>query len=297
VSEQAVAKAPAPSRVGATILTGTGQGFALPGSAQFWLILPALLVALVVFALPVGWLLAQSVLEPEFGLQNFQQIWEVPLYFRLISNTLEVSAITTLLCVLLAYPVAHAMVAYPRYTKLLIFIVLIPFWSSVLVRTFAWMVILQNNGLIAQFLRWTGLVETAPELIFNRTGVLIGMVQVLLPFTIFPLYGALKSLDPRLMQAASCLGAPPLRAFWRVQLPLILPGIATGAILVFVMALGFFVTPALLGGRRDLMIAKMIQLEIEQNASWGMAAALSLILLVLTLVLMVLAQTFSRRKG
>ena len=248
----------------------------------------------VVFAVPVGALLMRSASDPVWGLQNFRSLWEEPVYASLIRNTVQISLATTIGCILLAYPFAHVMATQPRLTRLLTLVVLIPFWSSILVRSFAWMVLLQNNGIINESLLWLGVIGQPLELIFNRTGVLIGMVHVLLPFVVFPLYGSIRAMDPALMPAAACLGAGPVRAFLRVQLPLTLPGLATGAVLVFVMALGFFITPALLGGRRDAVIARMIQLQVSQLGDWGMAATLSLVLLVATLLLLGATQLLVR---
>ncbi len=259
------------------------------------LLLPALAFAVVLFVVPVGTLLLRSVADPAWGLDNFRTILGEPLYRGLILNTVQISLVTTAFCLLLGYPVAHVMATSPRLTRLLTFVVLVPFWSSILVRTFAWMVLLQNNGLINRFLLWTGLAAQPVEMIFNRTGVLIGMVQVLLPFVIFPLYGAIKAMNPALMPAASLLGASPVRAFLRVQLPLTMPGLVSGATLVFVMALGFYVTPALLGGRRDVVIAKMIQMQVSQFGDWGIAGALSLVLLAATLSLLGASRLAARR--
>jgi putative spermidine/putrescine transport system permease protein len=271
-------------------LTASG----LTNRASRFLLLPATLLVLFVFAIPVAWLLSRSVSDPDWGFENFRTMLQEPVYLGLMRNTVEIGVATTVLCVLLGYPVAHVMATCPRVTRLLTFVVLVPFWSSILVRTFAWMVLLQNNGVINRMLLWTGLVQQPVEMIFNRTGVLIGMVQVLLPFAIFPLYGSIRAIDPTLMPAAACMGATPMRAFLRVQLPLTLPGLTAGATLVFVLALGYFVTPALLGGRRDVVIARMIQMEIGQFGDWGVAAALSLVLLVATLSLLGLSRLLAR---
>jgi putative spermidine/putrescine transport system permease protein len=273
-------------------LTGGGP---TSRASHLLLVLPATLFVLVVFALPVAWLLSRSVSDPAWGLDNFRTVLREPVYLGLMRNTVQISVATTVLCVLLGYPVAHVMATCPRLTRLLTFVVLVPFWSSVLVRTFAWMVLLQNNGLINRALLGSGLVRQPIEMIFNRTGVLIGMVQVLLPFVIFPLYGSIRAIDPALMPAAACMGATPARAFLRVQLPLTIPGLTTGATLVFVLSLGYFVTPALLGGRRDVVIARMIQMEIGQFGDWGVAAALSLVLLVATLSLLGFSRLLVRR--
>ena len=250
--------------------------------ARGFLVLPALLIVGVLFAYPVSWLLILSVTDPEPGLQNFRKLIEASIYFKALWNTVIISGSVTLLCVLLGYPIAYAMAhAGERHRRLLIFVVLVPFWSSILVRTFAWMVLLQQKGLINKTLiDYLGIIETPLTLIYNRTGVLIGMSHILLPFMILPLYAVLSRIEPNLSQAASSLGAPPVRNFLRVYLPLSLPGLLAGSVLVFVMGLGYYITPALLGGPGDTMIAQLIEMQIADFGNWGLAGALAVVLLL-----------------
>ena len=250
--------------------------------ARGFLVLPALLIVGVLFAYPVSWLLILSVTDPEPGLQNFRKLIEASIYFKALWNTVIISGSVTLLCVLLGYPIAFAMAhAGERHRRLLIFVVLVPFWSSILVRTFAWMVLLQQKGLINKTLiEYLGIIETPLTLIYNRTGVLIGMSHILLPFMILPLYAVLSRIEPNLSQAASSLGAPPVRNFLRVYLPLSLPGLLAGSVLVFVMGLGYYITPALLGGPGDTMIAQLIEMQIADFGNWGLAGALAVVLLL-----------------
>jgi putative spermidine/putrescine transport system permease protein len=250
--------------------------------ARGWLVVPAVLLVGVLFAYPVSWLLVLSATDPEPGLRNFTTLLESPVYLKALWNTILISGSVTLLCVLLGYPIAYAMAhAGERLRRLLIFIVLIPFWSSILVRTFAWMVLLQQKGLINRTLiEYLGLIETPLTLIYNRTGVLIGMSHILLPFMILPLYSVLNRIEPSLSQAAASLGAPPVRNFARVYLPLSLPGLIAGSVLVFVMGLGYYITPALLGGPGDVMIAQLIEMQIADFGNWGLAGALALVLLL-----------------
>jgi putative spermidine/putrescine transport system permease protein len=171
--------------------------------------------------------------------------------------------------------------ASERVRRLLIFVVLIPFWSSILVRTFAWMVLLQQKGLINKTLvDYLGLIDKPLTLIYNRTGVLIGMSHILLPFMVLPLYSVLTRIEPNLAQAAASLGAPPHRNFLRIYLPLSLPGLVAGGVLVFVIGLGYYITPALLGGPGDTMIAQLIEMQIADFGNWGVAGALAVILLL-----------------
>lgn len=250
--------------------------------ARGWLVLPALLIVGVFFAYPVSWLLMLSVTDPELGLQNFRKLIEASIYFKALWNTVIISGSVTLLCVLLGYPIAYAMAHVgEQRRRLLIFVVLVPFWSSILVRTFAWMVLLQQKGLINKTLvDYLGVIETPLTLIYNRTGVLIGMSHILLPFMILPLYSVLSRIEPNLSHAAAGLGAPPVRNFLRVYLPLSLPGLLAGSVLVFVMGLGYYITPALLGGPGDAMIAQLIEMQIADFGNWGLAGALAVVLLL-----------------
>ncbi|MFH5924724.1 ABC transporter permease [Roseomonas xinghualingensis] len=256
---------------------------------RFWLLLPALLVLLVTFVLPVGGLLARAFTQPEPGFQNFALLWERPVYLQVIWNTVMISAAATPVALILGFPVAHAMAhGSPRTRRLLIFLVLIPFWTSLLVRSFATVILLQRRGPLNTLLMNIGVIDTPLPLIYNLTGVLLGAVQTLLPFVIFPLYSSMKRIDPSLMQAALTLGAGPVRAFLRVYLPLSLPGLMTGATLVFISMLGYFVIPALLGGPQETMVAQMIQDQIAQLGSWGVAGAMSFVLLAITAGLLAL---------
>ncbi|GAB5467018.1 MAG: ABC transporter permease [Rhodospirillales bacterium] len=250
-------------------------------SPKHSLVLPAVALVSVCFIYPVLWLLARSVSDPVFGLQNYATIFEKTIYLDVLWNTVAISGSTTLLCLLIGFPVAYSMVhARPWVRRLLIFAVLIPFWTSILVRTFAWLVILQRGGMINDVLLGIGLIAEPLEIVYNRIGVLIGMVQVLLPFLVFPLYSVMSRIDGSYVKAAANLGAPPLRAFLRVYLPLTLPGVLTGGMLVFIISLGYFITPALLGGRRDTMVAQLIYQRIDEFGDWPLAAALAVVLLI-----------------
>jgi putative spermidine/putrescine transport system permease protein len=250
---------------------------------RIWLLVPAVLILLVAFIGPVTWLLSRAFTQPRPGFENFIELWDHPVYLRVIWNTVLISAITTPICVALGFPVAHAMTyGSPRTRRWLIFLVLLPFWTSLLVRTFATVILLQRNGPLNAMLLGFGMIERPLPLLYNMTGLLIGAIQVLLPFVIFPLHASMMKIEPSCMQAALTLGANPVRAFLRVYLPLTLPGLMTGATLVFISVLGYFVTPAMLGGIRQLMVAQLIQDQIGQFGDWGMAGALSLVLLLAT---------------
>jgi len=245
-----------------------------------WLVVPGLVLLLVVFAYPVGSLLLRSFSDPVWGLQNFRAIIEQPVYFKALANTVVISGSVTLICLFAGYPLAYSMAqATGRLKRLLIFAVLIPFWSSILVRTFAWLVILQQRGLINRSMINLGIIDTPITMVHNRIGVLVGMVHILLPFMVLPLYAVMSRIDRTYSSAAASLGAPPVKNFIRVYLPMSWPGAINGIVLVFVMGLGYFITPALLGGAGDAMIAQLIEAEVSDLGRWGVAGALALVLL------------------
>lgn len=256
-----------------------------------FLIVPAVAVLLAAFGLPVGWLLLRSVSTPVWGLQNFVYVFERPVYLQVLLNTAAISAVVTLCCALIGYPFAYTMAnGSERTRRLLTFLVLIPFWTSILVRSFGWVVLLQRRGLVNQLLVATGLADQPLQLVYNRFGTLVGMVHILLPFMVFPLYTVMTRIDPSYAHAASTLGAGPVRAFIRSYLPLSMPGLFTGATLVFISALGYFITPALLGGPRDMMIAQLIEQQVSNFGNWGVAGALSVLLLLAATVVLVAAR-------
>jgi putative spermidine/putrescine transport system permease protein len=271
----------------------------LPGTRSGWgvvLVLPAALFLLVGFAWPVLQLLARGFTEPSLGLTNYWVVIGRPVFARTLWNTVVISATVDFFCFLIGYPVAYTMAtAGPRLRRLLIFAVLIPFWTSVLVRSFAWIVLLQRNGVINHLLIALGLIPHPLQLVYNRIGVVIGMVQILLPFMIFPLYSSITQIDPAYSQAAATLGARPLCNLVRVLLPLTLPGVLAGCALVFVIALGYYIVPVLLGGLTDVMIAQLIQMEVAELGKWGVAGALSTMLVAATLLTLALIRgSYSR---
>ena len=208
------------------------------------------------------------------------------IFVDVFKRTFGVSAVVTLVCLVLAYPVAYLLATVPaRLGNLLMILVLLPFWTSVLVRTTAWMVLLQREGIVNGILRRAGIISDPLQLIHNRTGVYIAMTYVLLPFMVLPLYGVMKGVSPLAVRAALSLGASPFAAFRRVYLPQTLPGITAGCLLVFILAIGYYITPALVGGADDQLISYFIAFYTNQTLNWGMAAALGLVLLAVTLIL------------
>ncbi len=270
-------------------------GRAAPGRRRWetgwgWLLLPCLALLTALFIVPLLQLGAASISQPQPGWGNYVRAITTPVYWRVFATTFNVAAGVTLVCLLLGYPLAYVLtIAGGRWAVALWAAVLIPFWTSLLVRTYAWMVILGRRGIVNQALMALGLRDTPLDLLFNRFSVTVGMVHILLPFMVLCLYAAMRSIDRGLLLAAENLGAPPLRAFVWIFVPLSLPGVVSGSLIVFITALGFYITPALLGGRQDVMIALLIDDQVSQLFNWGMGAALAFILLTVTLAVFLIA--------
>ncbi len=247
---------------------------------------PPLLFLLIIFALPLVRVVWGSVFAPEFTLQYYQRMWTVPVYGRVFWITLEVSALTTLFCILLGYPAAYVLASVrPTTRQALLLCVIVPFFLSVLVRNYVWMVLLQRTGLVNRTLLDWGLITQPLDLMYDELGVLIAMVNMLLPYVIFPVLSGLLAIPPELRHASASLGAGAARTFWLVTLPLSLPGVAAGGLLVFIVALGFFITPALLGGPKQMMLSNLIEFSVRQVLNWPFAFALANTLLCGTLLL------------
>nr|WP_248290705.1 ABC transporter permease [Brenneria salicis] len=255
------------------------------------LLAPSLLALSAFFVYPLIKMLSFSVYSPEFTWQYYLRIIHEPVWLNVLWITLRTAWWVTLSILLLGYPLAWFLARLtPRIANIFLIIVIIPYFTSVLVRTYAWMVLLGTDGMINCALITLGLVSEPLKLMYTTTGVLIGMTYILLPYMVLALYSVMRGIDPTLLCAAESLGASRLRAFWRVVIPLSLPGAAAGGLLVFIMALGFFITPALMGGPQQTMIAMVIESQIEIYFDWGFGSALSSLLLVFTLLLFWLYQ-------
>lgn len=258
------------------------------------LLIPGLLLLVIFFMLPVLSLLLRSVLEPSPGLQNYVQLVGSSTYLRVFGNTFLVASVVTLVTVAIGFPTAWLLAIAPRrLTSLLFSILLLSMWTNLLARTFAWMVLLQATGPINRMLMAIGLISEPLALVNNLVGVTIGMTYIMLPFLVMPLHATLRSIDPSTLRAAAVCGASRWQAFWRILVPLAMPGIASGALMVFVMALGYFVTPALLGGAQYMMLAELIAQLVQQLLNWGLAGAAALVLLAVTLGLYALQLRFT----
>lgn len=253
--------------------------------ARGWLLTgPALVLVVGLMVLPVVLLLAYSV-GGDAAFAPYIKIFTSPAYRVPLINTFVISALVTIGCVIVSYPLAYMMATMgPVAAQIVMFVVLLPFWTSALVRTTAWIILLQRQGVLNTLLTSTGLIDEPIAFVFNLSGVLIGMIHVLMPFVVLPLYAAFRGVDRNLLLAAESLGAGTPSIVRRIILPLTAPGVIAGGIIVFMNALGYYITPALMGGPQQTMIAMMIQFNLQEQLDWGMAAALSATLLTLTLL-------------
>lgn len=217
---------------------------------------------------------------------NIQARKATQIYIKLYVKTLKMALIITLMCLLLGYPLAYYLANAPSKTaNMLMIFVLLPFWTSLLVRTTAWIALLQTNGVVNTFLMSLSITGQPLELLYTEFSTIIAMTHILLPFMILPLYSVMKGIDPSLMRAAISMGANPVRAFINVYLPNTLPGLSAGALLVFIISVGYYITPALVGGTDGQMISNIIAFHMQQSNNWGLAATLGTLLLVLILAL------------
>lgn len=250
--------------------------------APLLLAAPLVLFMLAFYALPVASMLMRSVSDPTWSVAHYGELADDPVFLKVFRNTLETSLIVTASTLLLGYPVALALVRSPRWAPVILVLVLLPFWTSVLVRSYAWMVLMGRHGLINEALMAAGLLERPWRLLNTPLATQIAMTHILLPYMILPIANALRQIDPSLARAASGLGATPWATFRQVILPLSMPGVAAGVLLVFVLALGFYITPAMVGGPREITLSMLISQQVDQ-LNWAYAATLSAVLLATAL--------------
>jgi spermidine/putrescine transport system permease protein len=254
------------------------------------LLAPGTLWLVLFFVVPVLIMAAYSVMqrgtyggvEPGFTLEPYARFFD-PLYLRILARTVWLAAITTLLCLAVGYPIAYAIAGAGRWKHALLFLVVLPFWTSFLVRTYAIMFLLRDTGLVNSALMASGLTETPLTLLYTPGAVLAGLVYGYLPFMVLPVYASLEKLDPALLEAAESLGARPAARFARVTLPLSLPGVVAGCLLVFIPSLGAFLTPDLLGGAKQVMVGNLIQQQFGAARDWPFGSAVSFVLMALVL--------------
>jgi len=239
-----------------------------------------------------------GILNIRLVFDNFLYIFEDDLYFRTYLNSVKISSISTILCLLIGYPIAYGIVRSPPTTKnLLLFMIILPFWTSFLLRVYAWMGLLADQGTINNLLIDLGLIETPIRMLYSEFAVYVGIVYTYLPFMILPLYANMEKLDNTLNEAAADLGAKPTSTFFTITLPLTMPGIVAGGLLVFIPATGEFVIPDLLGGGNVLMIGRLLYNEFNANTDWPVAAAVAIALLVLLVVPMMLYQHYQAKQA
>jgi putative spermidine/putrescine transport system permease protein len=254
----------------------------LPSRRDLAFLTPLFVFMLLVFDLPILVMLGWSVSNPTVTLRHYATVFQVPVYLKVLGNTGRIALVTTIVCIALGYPLAYWLRGLAGRARLVgLGLLVLPFWVSILIRTYAWIVILGNAGVVNRTLQAVGLIGAPLPILYNELGVTIGTVNVLLPFFVLPLYASMIRVDERLLQAAASLGASHRMIFWRVFFPLTAPAVAAGAILVFMLTLGFYITPAVLGGGRVPMIANMLDMLINTFPRWELAAAISALLLLL----------------
>ncbi|MCC7045922.1 MAG: ABC transporter permease [Alphaproteobacteria bacterium] len=266
----------------------------LPADSTPWLLLaPATLALVILFVLPIGYVLMLSITDPSVSLAHYRRIFSVPLYTRVLFNTFTTALTVTGACLLLGYPVAYVMARRNDWVSTALLIcVAVCFWTGFIVRTYAWLVILGNKGPVVAVYQALGM-GAPPRLLFTTFSSILGMVHILLPYMVLALYSVMKKIDPNLLRASASLGARPAASFRAVYLPLTLPGVVNGGILVFTICLGFFITPILLGTPKDMMISQLINQQIEELLAWGFASAVAVVLLVATSIVLAIYNRFA----
>ena len=259
-------------------------------------ICPPLIILGTFYFYPMISILVTAFTHPTPGMQNFEWFFGQPVNMAVLIRTITISFGVMVLCVLVAYPFSYYMtIATAKTRNLLMLAVLVPFVTSTVVRTFAWVILLQKQGPIVQFASMLGFGDV--EILRTPLAVFIGMAQVLLPFVVLPMYSTMAQIDRRLLTAAVSLGATRRKAFMTVFLPLSIPGVAAGALLCFVMALGFYITPAMLGSSRETFLSTLIQGQVQGLGQWGHGAAIAIVLLATTVLILVVAGLIGRRHG
>jgi len=255
-----------------------------PGFRYFLLVTPALVALLLLFAYPLSRILIKSFFNPGFTLKEYVYFFTSPLYIRVMWITIELSLLTTLTSLVIGYILAYVLRrARPGIRNVFLMAIMLSFMISLLVRNYSWIIVLERNGVVNIVLRYFGLIDHPLRLLHNKFGVVVGMTHIFVPYIAFPVYSVMMGMDLNLEKAAQNLGASRWQTFWRVSFPLSLPGIGAGSLLVFIMALGFFITPALLGGRKEQMLSNLIQIQVVDLLNWPFASAMSTILLIVTL--------------
>jgi ABC-type spermidine/putrescine transport system permease subunit I len=265
---------------------------------SYLLLAPVLAIFFLFLVIPLLRLIPLSTLDPEFTLKHYLHLIETPLYREVLVRTFRISLLVTFFAFLAGYPVAYFVSqAKPPISNLLLGLVLFPMLTNWLVQVYAWLVLLQTHGVINELLISVGLIDQPLKLMLNEPAAILAMVVIQLPLMILPIYTVLKGIDNNLVLAAKSLGADELRAFLRVTFPLSLPGVATGVLFILVLSLGYYITPAILGGAKVMMIGKLIEQQMTKLLAWSFASALAIVLLIITLGLAGLVQRFLLEKS
>lgn len=261
-----------------------------------WFALPPEIVLAAFFLWPIVLVIFRSFTDPEFGVQNYVHVLTAGPYLEVLWLTIKTATVVAVLCLILAYPVAYVMSkAQGGLLNFLAALVIIPLWTSVVIRSYAWMVVFQRRGILNQLLVSANFTDGPLNFIPGTLAVHVGMVHIMLPFMILPLLSNMRAIDRSLLLAANVLGASPFQGFMKVFLPLSMPGVTAGFVLVFMMSLGFFVTPALLGGPSQMMAAVLIEQQANAQLNWGLASALSTVLLLITIAVYTVHVRLSNR--
>ncbi len=257
--------------------------------SEYILLTPAIIYVIAFYFIPIAGIFLKSIAYPDFTLDNYVRIFRVPVYLKVFYNTLKISLSVSLLCLLLGFPIAYLMVKSSRkLSNFLLIIVTLPFWTSILVRSYAWLILLQREGLINKSLIKIGIIDEPINLVYNIIGVNLGMSYILLPYMILAIYTSMKNIDLNLCIVAKTLGAKSFTILSKIIIPLSLPGILSGFLIVFILSIGYFITPALLGGRTETMIAMLIETQMNDLLDWGFGSALSFFLFLSTILLLLI---------
>lgn len=256
-----------------------------PGFRQFLLLVPALIALLLLFVYPISSIFLRSFFSPDFTLEHYAYFFKTPLYGKVLWITFQISIMSTLSALMVGYPIAYVLRrARPGIRNFFFMAITLSFMISLLVRNYSWIIVLQRNGVLNMVFSYLGLIDQPLKLLHNKFAVMVGMTHIFVPYIVFPIYSVMTGVDLNLEKAAQNLGAGRWQTFWRISFPLSLPGIGAGALLVFIMALGYFITPALLGGRKEQMLSNLIQIQVVDLLNWPFASAMSVILLIATLI-------------
>jgi putative spermidine/putrescine transport system permease protein len=261
------------------------------------LIIPAIILTTIIIIFPVFELFKTSFFDPEFTFKHLNKFFSKPLYAKVLFNTVKISLFSSLFCFLLGYPTAYFIAhTNKKFRGYLLFLILLPFWISILIRSYSWMAVLGIEGVINTTLISLGLIDTPIRMLYTRGTVYLAMVQIMLPIMILTCYSSMIRVENDYVKAARILGASPIQAFYKIYFPLSFPGVASGSIIIFILSMGFFITPALVGGKKDMMIGNLINFQINQLLNWGFASFIGLMLLISTLIIVLLFIFLTRFK-